>query len=265
MRKRGLFAFLMALLAASCNPKPQISSENPGTLTIAAASSLKFALDDLLELFRAENQNINVRVTYGSSGNFRTQIEQGAPFDLFLSADRVFPEMLIESGRGEKGSLFDYAVGRMVIWVRDVSPLDPEQSLVDSRVRKIAIANPKHSPYGQAAVAAFKSLGVYEQIKDRFVMGENIAQAAQFVETGAADIGVIALALATAPTMAERGRYWEIPLGHFPTMFQSGVILTNAQNPDAARALLGMMITDSGQELLRAHGFLMPQETQETP
>ena len=143
--------------------------------------------------FQKTNPDIDVKVTFGSSGNFFAQITQKAPFDIYLSADVSYPEKLIEQGLAEQSSLFLYAIGQLVVWVPKDSPLEIEKKgvsvLLNDSVKKIAIANPTHAPYGRAAVAAMKSLGVYEAVEKKIVAAENIAQAGQFVESGAAQVG----------------------------------------------------------------------------
>ncbi|MDD5349988.1 MAG: molybdate ABC transporter substrate-binding protein, partial [Chthoniobacteraceae bacterium] len=206
----AVLAYAMPAPAAENTPaKPSPS------LTIAAAADLQFALDDLVKEFNTKNPASQASVTFGSSGNFYAQIQNGAPFDLFLSADIQYPRKLAEAGL-VAGDVFPYAVGRIVVWVPKKSPVDVAKlgikALLESSIHKIAIANPEHAPYGRAAVEALKALKVYEQVQPKLVFGENIAQTAQFVQSGAADIGIIALSLAIAPKMSEAGRYWEVPL-----------------------------------------------------
>ena len=231
-----------------------------GTLTVAAAADMKFALEDCSTVFRKDNPGIEVKVSYGSSGNFCTQIENGAPFDLFLSADKKYPEKLVAGGHAAADSLFPYAVGRLVVWVPKDSPIDVARlgiaSLTDPAAKKVAIANPEHAPYGEAAVAAMKSLGVYDAVKDKLVLGDNIAQTAQFVDSGAADIGIIALSLAGAPVMADKGRYWEVPLSAYPRMVQAGVITTQAANPADAGKFEEFLKSPAGHEILKKFGFI---------
>lgn len=259
----GLFALILGL--PGCSPQSSNSEANAGApLRVAAASDLKFALDTLIEELYQDVEKSPIEVTYGSSGNLRAQIQQGAPYDLFLSADMKFPKMLVESGQGIPETLFQYAVGRIVIWVPDASPIDVEslreRSLLEPSVRRISIANPRHAPYGQAAVAALESYGLLAEVESRFVMGENIAQAAQFVESRAADIGIIALALAVAPAMKDKGRFWEIPLEQFPTMLQGGVITRQSRQPERAQRLAAAIISDQGRSVLQRYGFILPDE-----
>jgi molybdate transport system substrate-binding protein len=253
---------LFCLAVAGCTT----ATRGPGerVVTVAAAADLKFALDDLLAEFHRAHPDIRAEVSYGSSGNFFAQLSNHAPFDVFFSADIDYPRRLIEQGLADKDSEFVYAVGHLVVWTRRDSPLDVEKlgvrALLDPAVRKIAIANPKHAPYGRAAEAALKKLEVYDRVKDRLVLGENVAQAAQFVETGAADAGVIALSLALAPTLREKGRYWEVPLDAYPRLEQGGVILSWARDRAAADTLRGFVLGTEGKAVLRRYGFFLPGE-----
>jgi molybdate transport system substrate-binding protein len=232
-------------------------------ITVAAAADLKFALDEIAVGFQKQHPDAKIIVTYGSSGNLFAQIDNGAPFDVFLSADIDFPRRLIENKKAVADSLFPYAVGRVVVWVPNDSPIDVGklgiESLLTPSVRKIAIANPEHAPYGRAAVAAMKKLGVYDKVSGKLVLGENIAQAAQFVESGAADIGLIALSLAVSPKMKGEGRYWEVPLDAYPRLEQGGVILSASKQPDLARQFRTVMVGPQGRETLRRYGFILPE------
>jgi molybdate transport system substrate-binding protein len=233
------------------------------TITVAAAADLQFALGQITSDYQKQHSNVMVRVSYGSSGNLFTQINNGAPFDLFLSADIDYPQKLIEQNRAVADTLFSYAVGRVVVWVPKDSPIAVEklgiEALLSPSIRKIAIANPEHAPYGRAAVAAMKKLGVYDKVSDKLVLGENIAQTAQFVESGAADIGLIALSLAVSPKMKSEGRYWEVPLDAYPRLEQGGVILSTSKHPELARQFRDVMVGPQGRETLRRYGFILPE------
>src|SRR3982751_1598691 len=229
-------------------------------LKIAAASDLNFAFKDLVGVYEKKTGD-QVKLTFGSSGNFYSQIENGAPFDLYFSADIRYPQKLIEGGHGVADSLYKYAVGRIVLWVPTGSavPIDKGlESLAHPSVRKIAIANPKHAPYGRAAVAALEHFKLYEATRSKLVMGENISQAAQFVESGASDAGIIALSLAMAPTMKAAGKYWEVPADAHPPIEQGAVVLTRSGNQDKARAFLKFLQGTEGQQIMRRYGFLLP-------
>src|SRR6202171_11784 len=182
-------------------------------IRIAAAADLKFAMGELSETFEKQSRT-KVNVTYGSSGNFFSQMQNGAPFDLFFSADIEYPKKLEAAGLAEPGTLYEYAVGRIVIWTPAAAHVDVTKqgwkTLLDASVKKIAIANPEHAPYGRAAVAALQKAGIYESVKDRLVYGANISQAAQFVQSGNAHAGLVAMSLAVSPAMQD-GKRWEIP------------------------------------------------------
>src|SRR5207244_6917894 len=198
-----LGAIVMSVLGVIVDSRVQA-----GEVSTAAASDLNFAFKEIVAEFEKKTGN-TVKLSLGSSGNFFAQLSNGAPFDLYFSADIAYPKKLEEAGLAEPGSLYMYAVGRIVIWIPKGSSIDIAllgiKALQYSSVKKIAIANPKHAPYGRAAVAVMEHFKVYEAVKDKLVLGDNISQTAQFVLTGAADIGIIALSLAVAPTMRETG------------------------------------------------------------
>jgi molybdate transport system substrate-binding protein len=231
---------LLALLLAGCAP-PQ-----PAKLTVAAAADLNFALADL-----AAHYPSVFDASYGSSGNFYTQIRNGAPFDVFLSADVEYARKLAP----KPDAVFTYAIGRLAVWVPASSPLDPATALRSEAVKHLAIANPQHAPYGRAAEAALHHMGLYDAVKPKLVLGENIVQTLQFVESGAAEAGIVALSLALAPAARDRGRYWEIPLDAYPRMDQGGVILKNSA---AARAFRNFLLSADGRRILKQYGFFLP-------
>ena len=229
-------------------------------LTIAAASDLNFAFREIVTEYEKVSGD-QVRLTLGSSGNFFVQIQNGAPFDLYFSADITYPKKLEEAGLAVSGSLYPYAIGRIVLWTGNESHLDFSKGLEVLReptVKKIAIANPKHAPYGRAAVAAMEHEQVYDRIKDKLVLGENISQAAQFVESGAADVGIIALSLALASPMQAVGHYWEIPADAHPRIEQGAVILMGGKNQEGAKAFLSFIQGAQGQAMMKRYGFLAP-------
>jgi molybdate transport system substrate-binding protein len=227
---------------------------------VAAAADLKFAMAELAAQFE-KGSGAKLDVTYGSSGNFLTQIENGAPFDLFFSADSEYPQKLEAAGLTEPGTLREYAVGHIVIWTPSDSGInaakDGWKSLLDQRVKKIAIANPEHAPYGRAAVAAMKKAGTYEQVKDKLVFGENISQAAEFVQSGNAQVGIVALPLAISPAM-KNGNRWEIPADSYPPIKQAVVLLKASKNKDTARRFLEFVSGSQGREILQRFGFTVP-------
>jgi molybdate transport system substrate-binding protein len=234
-------------------------------IRIAAAADLKFAMEELSEKFE-EQTGTKVNVTYGSSGNFFSQLENGAPFDLFFSADIQYPRKLEAAGLTEPGTMYEYAVGRIVIWAAADSKVDVGKlgwnALLDTSVEKIAIANPEHAPYGRAAVAALQKAGIYELVKAKLVYGENISQAAQFVQSGNAQAGILAKSLAVSPAM-QNGKRWEIPAAMHPALEQGAVILKDAQNKEAARAFLEFVKGESGRATLAKYGFELPEKSKQ--
>jgi molybdate transport system substrate-binding protein len=245
------------LLCAACSP-----ANGPRKLTVAAAADLQFALPEVIREFHAANQGTEVSVVYGSSGNFYSQIRNGAPFDVFLSADANYPRQLAAGGFAAPGSLFSYAAGQIALWVPVRSPLDVEHRgirvLEDASVKHVAIANPQHAPYGRAAEAALRSLGVYDAVAPKIVMGENIAQTLEFVQSGAADAGIVALSLALAPSVRAQGRYWEIPPSAYPRIEQAGAILARARGSKTAARFREFLLSAKGKQILRGFGFSVP-------
>lgn len=229
-------------------------------IRIAAAADLQFAMQDVAARFQKETGK-TVSVVYGSSGNFFQQLQNGAPFDMFFSANLDYPKKLEAGGLTEPGSYYQYARGKIVVWVPKDSKLDLNsglQVLLDPSVKKIAIANPEHAPYGQAAVAALQKENIYDKVKDKFVLGENISQAASFVVSGAADVGIVALSLALSPNMKDKGHYAEVPAAEYPPIEQACVILKSSKNKEAARQFLAFIQTPATGELLRTYGFDVP-------
>ena len=243
---------LAALFGAACARRAE-----PGKLSIAAASDLQFALAEAARQFHPAHPQTEVQIAYGSSGNFATQIRNGAPFDLFLSADVQYPRALAADGFARADSIFVYAVGRLAVWVPASSPLDPATALGNPSVGHLAIANPAHAPYGRAAEAALRHLGLYDSVAGKLVLGENISQTLQFVQSGAADVGLVALSLAIAPTVRGQGRYWEVPLDAYPKMEQGGVILRDSA---PARDFRAWLLAPAGRRLLKQYGFYLPGE-----
>ncbi len=229
-------------------------------ITVAAAADLQFAMQDLAARFQKETGK-TVKVIYGSSGNFYQQIQNGAPFDMFFSANLDYPKKLESAGLTEPGSYYSYARGKIVIWVLKESKVDLSsgmQLLLNPAVQKIAIANPQHAPYGQAAVAAMQKENVYEKVKDKFVLGENISQTASFMVSGAADVGIVALSLALSPNMKDKGRYVEVPSGEYPPIEQACVILASSRNKGTARQFSSFIRTPAIGDLLKSYGFDLP-------
>lgn len=258
MKKRGVESLCIAILLIALWAAPSPAGE----ITVAAASDLVFAFREIIPAFEKESGE-TVKLSLGSSGNFYAQIENGAPFDLFFSADIGYPKQLEEAGRVKAGSLYRYAVGRIVVWAPKGSPVrigEGMKALLDPAVVKIAIANPKHAPYGRAAVEAMRHFQVYESIKEKLVFGENVSQAAQFAASGAADVGIVALSLALGSAMKNQGAYWEIPQTAYPPLEQGAVILRQGKNPEGADAFLAFLRRAEGRRALERYGFALPSD-----
>ena len=225
---------------------------------VAAAADLRFAMDEIVSLFRKAHPGAGVDVSYGSSGKFYAQIRNGAPFDLFFSADIELPEKLVEAGLAGPEAK-PYAVGRIVVWRPDVDarPLTLGE-LAQPEIRRIAIANPKHAPYGMRAVEALKAAQVWDVVESRLVHGENIAQTAQFVQTGNADAGIIALSLALAPAFAGKGSYTLVPAEMHQPLRQGFVILKHGQGKALARAFADFFADPDVRRIMSRYGFAVP-------
>lgn len=252
----------MALSLASCAGGERSGVRTEQTLHVAAAASLRFALPDIIARFQEEHPPWLVQATYGSSGTLYAQILNHAPFDLFLSADLHYPQQLIEQGMAGPDALFSYAAGHVVLWVRKDAPMDLRalgmDALLHPAASKVAMANPRLAPYGRAAEEALRSFGLYDQVAPRLVLGETIAQTAQFVESGAASIGLIALSLALAPPMRDQGVYWEIPTDRYTPIEQGGLRMNRTLHPEAARAFQTFLQGPEAKAILSTHGLQVP-------
>ena len=253
-RGRAGAVIVASLMAFFLGMAERASGES---VTIAAAADLQHVMPLLTAQFQRATGH-RATVTYGSSGNFFSQIQNGAPFDLFFSADIEYPRRLEGEGLIEKGSLYEYATGRIVMWFRKGRPLKVSlglQALLDVGVRRIAIANPDHAPYGRAAVAALQHEQLYDRVRSKLIRGENVAQAAQFVESGNADAGIIALSLALAPRLRDRGTYYEIPAAFHQPIVQAAAIMKASRHKDAARAFTAFLRTPDALRLMQTFGF----------
>ena len=231
-------------------------------ITVATATAMNFAMKELSEKFEKKS-GIHVNPSFGSSGKFFSQIQNGASFDLFFSANLDFPKKLEEAGIAVPGTLAKYAEGRLVLWVPATSDIAVEygmEALLDPGIKKIAVPNPKHAPYGKAAIAALEHHRIYDRVKDKLVSAENTFQAAQFVQSGACDIGLIALSLALNPSMKEAGRYWEVPSDAYAKLDHGAVILKSSRYPKEAQAFLAFVQDEEGQEILGRYGFVPPRQ-----
>lgn len=227
-------------------------------ITVAAAADLKFAMDEIVASFKKAHPADEVDVIYGSSGKFHTQIRQGAPYDLYFSADIAFPRELAKAGLAAS-DVEAYALGRIVLWsaTMDASKMTLA-SLTDPRITRIAIANPKHAPYGKRAEEALRAAGLWETIQPKLVYGENVAQTAQFVQTGNAQVGIIALALAITPELAKLGGHWLIPDTLHQPLEQGFIITRRAEGSALARRFADYMRSQPARTVMLRYGFVLP-------
>jgi len=229
-------------------------------LAIAAAADLKYALTEVVEQFRASQPDARIEVIYGSSGKFYTQIKNGAPFDLYLSADIEYARRLEREGLAAYPAR-TFAVGRLVLWShRPELARTALKDLPRAGLRRFAIANPQHAPYGVRAREALKHQGVWEALQSRLVLGENVAHTAQFVDSGAADAGIVALSLVLSPTLAGKGAWTLIPEG-WHTPLEQGVLVTRrAAGNRLAREFADSLMAEPARTILRRYGFALPGE-----
>ena len=252
MRKILLVLWICSLLAAQA-----IAEE----ISVAAAADLNYALKDLAARYQQKTGD-TVSLSFGASGNFYSQIQSGAPFDVFFSADIDYPKKLAAAGLIDSASLRTYAIGHLVLWTPNSSKLDPQtlkmDLLLEPSVQKIAIANPQHAPYGRAAMAAIEHFGLKDKLARKLVLGENISQAAQFVQSGNAQAGLLALSLALSPAMKDAGRYWEVPQDAYPAIQQGVGILSSSKHKRAAQAFIDYISSPEGTAVLEQYGFRVP-------
>jgi molybdate transport system substrate-binding protein len=255
MQKLAWF-FLVALAARAVCAQPAGQ-----TLSIAAAADLVYCLKELNQDFARQHPGVDVKVSIGSSGNFFAQIQKGAPFDGFLSADLNFPKELVRAGLADGRSLLTYAVGRIVVWT--VNPaVDVSRGLAvvsEPAVRKFAIANPGHAPYGRAAKAALEHEGLWASASGKIVMGENIAQTGQFIQTGNADAGIVAMSLVLSPALEKVGTWKEIPPEFYPKLEQGAVITAHGAGNPAAQMYFDFLRSKEARAVFDRYGFRLPK------
>ncbi len=229
-------------------------------ITVAAAADLKFAMDEIVAIFNKSHTGNEVEVVYGSSGKFFTQIQQDAPFDLYFSADIAYPRELVKKGLASS-DVTPYAVGRIVLWSKSMDATRMTlSSLTDPKIIKIAIANPKHAPYGKRAEEALRAAGMWDKVQSKLVFGENIAHTAQFVQTGNAQIGIIALSLALNPELAKNGGYFLIPDTLHQPLEQGYVITKRGADKPLAKQFAQYITSKETRLIMTKYGFVLPGE-----
>jgi molybdate transport system substrate-binding protein len=256
--KRKFFTAILLGLCATCS---STSAQQGESLTIAAAADLVYCLEDLNLEFRKSHPEVALKVSAGASGNLFAQIRNGAPFDIFMSADMKYPEELVKTALADSSSLTLYAIGHLVLW--SMNPAIPVElgleSLRDEKVKRIAIANPEHAPYGRAAKAALVHGKLWDAIQSKLVLGENIAQTAQFVQTGNVDAGIVALSLVLASRLNNAGKYYEIPESYHPRLDQGAVLTKTGRAKPAAKVYVNFIRSDQARAVFNRYGFRLPQ------
>lgn len=231
------------------------------TLLVAAASDLTHSMDALSAAFARAVPGAELKVSLGSSGNFFAQIKQGAPFDVYMAADMQYPAKLAEEGSADASTLTHYATGRIAIWSLD-QKLDLNQGMrifSDSSVTRVAIASPDVAPYGRAARNALQHHGYWDAVKSKLVIGENIAQTAQFVQTGNVQLGIVSYATVRAPQLTGIGTHYLIPDTGLPPIEQGAIITRHGKaNPLSAR-FIKFLTSPAAQQILQRAGFTLPR------
>ncbi len=237
-----------------------MSAAHAEKMTIAAAADLKFALTEIVTEYKTSHPKDDIEVVFGSSGKFSSQIQQNAPYDLFFSADILYPRELVKAGDAI-GPAHPYAYGRIVLWSNtlDASKMTLD-SLTGTDIKRVAIANPKHAPYGKRAEEALKAAGVWDKVEPKLVYGENISHTAQLVETGNAQVGVIALSLALNPKLAAQGKYWLIPDKLHEPLEQAFVITKRGADNPVAKSFAAYMEGPQARAVMKRYGFVLPGE-----
>jgi molybdate transport system substrate-binding protein len=250
---------LLAVLVACALPALP-AAQAPKPLRIAAASDLQTALPDIVRDFKRTTA-ADVTVAYGSSGTFFALILNGAPFDVFLSADVDYPKRLAAAGAADPATLHQYASGHLVLWARRDAKIDLSRGLAAlsaARVRHVAIANPKYAPYGRAAEAALRAARLYDTLQPKLVMGESLAQAAQLVESGNADVGLLSRSLVLGPALKTEGTYVDIPATLYPPIDQAAIVVKSSREPALARQFITFLGRADVRRLLERFGFALP-------
>lgn len=260
MSKKPIISILFAVVCSLCSFGAV--SAHAGEVSITAAADLQYAMPEIIKAYESKNPGDKVNAVFGSSGKAYSQISSGAPYDIFFSADIGYPEKLKSAGLAIADTK-PYAIGRIGLWATKKSGIDVSKGpniLLDKAVKKVAIANPAHAPYGRAAVACLKHYKLYEKVKEKIVMGENIQQTTQFVETGAAEVGLIAYSLALAPALAKEGNFYLLPADSHNEILQGYVLLKRAKGNDSARRFEAFLGSLEARKIFKRYGFVLPHE-----
>ncbi|MDB5987998.1 MAG: molybdenum transporter, periplasmic molybdate-binding protein [Nevskia sp.] len=252
------------LLATLCCAGSAFAAAAPTTLTVAAAANLADVIEVLDAAFMQQTPDAVVKVSTGSSGNFYAQIKNGAPFDVFVSADMDFPRKLIADGEAQSDSLLLYAVGRLALWSTNPA-VDVSSGLLclsTPAVKRISIANTDTAPYGRAAKATLQSTGLWDKLQSKVVTGENISQAAQFVQTGNADAGFVAYSTLKSPKLAGVGQFWLVPLSAHPPLEQGAVITKHGKDNPLSAKYLAFLKSADAQTIFSQYGYSKSEAAQ---
>ena len=257
-----LVAVCMTILGGCTKPAPPRALNAPTRIRVAAATDLRSCLEALTNAFQVEHPNFDLLPIFGASGVLLTQLKSGLETDLYLSADVAYAHDLAAAGLAAEADVFESGQGRLVIWVRNESPIDVvklgAEALLDPSVRRVAIANPVHAPYGRAAVAALEHLGLHDRLKEKLAVGESAAQAAHYVESGAAEVGILPMALAKGTRLSESGRFWAVPAEAHPPIRHGGAIHARAIDREATVAFRDFLLSPPGRAILARYGFEFP-------
>ena len=248
--KSILFTFLITVVFAFSGLQSQEK------ITIVAAANLKPAMDSIITIYKAQNSNSEIQVIYGASGKLYEQISNGAPFDIFFSADMEYPNKL-KKNKLTASDVKLYAIGQLVLWSKRMNPNDKQiNALLETSIKRISIANPKTAPYGEKAIESMKYYKIYDKIKNKLVYGENITQAMQFVTLGAADIGINALSMVLSPIVKKtKGKYWIIPKESYKPLEQGCVILKQAKENAMATKFYNFISSEKVVDILTYFGY----------
>ena len=269
-RRISALSLVLILLGSACVEKQSVAAETQKqkskienfSVSVAAAANLVYALDALNAEFAKAAPDVKVTTATGASGSLVAQIKNGAPFDVFLSADLDYPRALAKAGQADEKSLVTFATGRLVLWT--TQPGVELKSIADTvrspGVKKLAIANRDSAPYGRAAQQALEKLGAWADAQPKLVVGENITQTAQFVETGNADAGFVALSLVLAPNLKTKGRWLEVSPDLYSSLAHGAVLTTRGAANPAAKKYLEFLSSNAAKKILRDFGYGVPEK-----
>jgi molybdate transport system substrate-binding protein len=249
--KRIIISLVIALTVVSATAQK---------VNVAAAADLRYAMDEIIVVYKKNNPKTDIKVTYGSSGTAYQQIINGAPYDIYFSADIMYPQKLAEQGlTATKPKL--YAIGFLVLWSSQIDVLSGMNVLNNPKIQKIAIANPEHAPYGKRAQESLQYYKLYDKLKDKIILGENISQTAQYVQTGNAEVGILALSLAMSPAMKNQGKYFLIDSKSYSPLEQAYVIIKRAAMNTETYKFARFVASPVAREIFKKYGFKLPNET----